>query len=276
MDIARIKEGQLGIDSPIASEQVKDITDLSFQMAMDMYGVIRENNQKKENTVLILPVGPVTQYPILVKLINRTRLSLKNVYIFNMDEYLDENMQILSPDHFLSFKGYMQKEFYAKIDPELSVPEENRYFPTPNDNGFYWNRMQELGGVDICFGGIGINGHIAFNEPPEEDFPMTIDEFSSLPTRIVQLSREVRVVNAINEMSGYYQDMPTHCVTVGMKEILSAKKIRLYVMRDWHRGVLRQALHGPITTATPVSLLQNHPDVKIYYTSNVACPPYSS
>lgn len=274
MDIASIKLEELGKGSPISTKKLKDITALSFQMAMDIYEVIKENNEKNQHTVLILPVGPTAQYPILTELINRTKLSLKNVYIFNMDEYLDENMELIPEEHFLSFRGFMNREFYGKIDPELNVPEENRYFPMPDDNGFYWNKIRELGGVDACFGGIGINGHVAFNEPPEPDEAMTIEEFSSLPTRIVKLSREVRVTNAILEMSGYYQGMPTHCVTIGMREILCARKIRLYVMRKWHRGVLRHVLHGPPTPSIPASLLQNHPDVTIYYTENVAKIPY--
>ena len=104
MDIASIKPEELGKGSPISTKKLKDITALSFQMAMDIYEVIKENNEKNQHTVLILPVGPTAQYPILTELINRTKLSLKNVYIFNMDEYLDENMELIPEEHF-SFRG---------------------------------------------------------------------------------------------------------------------------------------------------------------------------
>ena len=86
--------------------------------------------------------------------------------------------------------------------------------------------IDELGGVDIAFGGIGINGHLAFNEAQDE---LTADEFAALHTRVLTISRETRTSNAIGDLNGAIDAMPRKAVTIGMAEILGAKKIGLGV-----------------------------------------------
>ena len=80
--------------------------------------------------------------------------------------------------------------------------------------------------------------------------------------------------NAIGDRSGAIDAMPRWCVTIGMKDILAAKKVRLGVFRDWHRAVIRQAAYGPVSAAFPASLLQNHPDAMIYTNANAAQQPF--
>ena len=131
--------------------------------------------------------------------------------------------------------------------------------------------IETLGGVDIAFGGIGINGHLAFNEAQDD---MTPEAFAQLKTRVLPISRETRVANAIGDLNGAIDAMPTHCVTIGISEILSARKIRLGVFRDWHRAVVRQAAYGEVSAHFPVTLVQNHPDACIYVNANAAQQPF--
>ena len=133
-------------------------------IAREMADFIKEKNEKGETTVFICPVGPIGQYPYFVDMVNSERISLKNCWFINMDEYLDENKQWIAKEHPLSFRGFMDRTVYTKIDPELNVPEDHRVFPDPNNLAYIPNLIEQLGGVDICFGGIGINGHLAFNE----------------------------------------------------------------------------------------------------------------
>jgi glucosamine-6-phosphate deaminase len=268
-----ITREELGRGSTVGLEIVNNEEDVFYHMAMDMFDEIKVNNEKGRNSVLIFPVGPVGQYAKFTMMVNRYRLSLKNVFIFNMDEYLDDNKKMISPDNPLSFKGIMQREFYGKIDSELNVPDRNRYFPEPGNEEFIWERIRELGGVDNCYGGIGINGHIAFNEPPESGRKITDEEFGNLPTRVLELSRETRVINAVGAMGGYYEGMPMYCITLGMRELLSARKMRFYLIRPWQYGVVRQTLHGPITANLPASFIQRHSDAKIVVSSIVAGQP---
>lgn len=82
---------------------------------------------------------------------------------------MEDNPQLISINHPLSFASAMERELYSKVDDKLNVPIENRFFPQPGKEELIWDKMCKLGGVDLCLGGIGINGHIAFNEPPEPD-----------------------------------------------------------------------------------------------------------
>jgi glucosamine-6-phosphate deaminase len=267
VNIFTISKELLGVGSPIAYEVVETEQDLYYTMALDLFEEIKKNNKQEKKTVCILPVGPVAQYRIFCNLVNKYRLSLKNVYVFNMDEYLNDNKEYLNINSPLSFRGSMAREFYAKIDETLNVPKENRYFPDPDNLVAYSKRIEELGGVDICFGGLGINGHIAFNEPPEDGGIMTKEEYANLNTRVLKISKETRICNGIFKVKGCIDIMPKWCVTVGMKEILASRKIRIYINTKWQNGILRKCLHGPVTPDVPASLLQEHKDAKFIVAS---------
>jgi len=125
--------------------------------------------------------------------------------------------------------------------------------------------------VDIAFGGIGITGHLAFNEPQPE---LTAEQFAQLPTRVLDIHPETRATNCVGDLGGALEDMPRKCVTIGMKEILGARKLRLGVFRDWHRAVCRRAAYGEVTAAFPATLAQNHPDALLYVNANAAQTAY--
>lgn len=93
--------------------------DVYFDMALTMFEEIVKNNQAGKPSVFIVPVGPTDQYPILAKLINSQRVSLKNVHFFNMDEYLVSPTQWISEDDPMSFHGRMKREFYDRVDESL-------------------------------------------------------------------------------------------------------------------------------------------------------------
>lgn len=239
-------------------------------MAREMAEEIKRKNERGERTVLICPVGPVGQYPYFVELVNREEISLKQVWFLNMDEYLTDELEWIDPSDPLSFRGFMQREVYSRIRPELVMPGEQRVFPDPRKPGAMDDLIRELGGVDICFGGIGINGHLAFNEAQGE---LTAEEFGQLHTRVLAISRETRTANAIGELNGAIDDMPHFCVTIGMNEILSARKVRLGCFRSWHRSVVRHAAYGERSARFPATLLQDHPDAMIRITEFVANLP---
>ena len=90
---------------------------------------------------------------------------MREVMLINMDEYLAPDGGWISLQHPLSFRAFMDRLFYNLLDPHLAPRQENRVFPDPANPGAIQNLIDSRGGVDACFGGIGINGHIAFNEP---------------------------------------------------------------------------------------------------------------
>ena len=271
MDYFKLSAQELGVGAKIPLKKLGDSGEVFYEMALEMIAEIEKNNAIGRRTVFICPVGPVGQYPIFVRLVNEKKISLKNVWFINMDEYLDANGEWIEEESKLSFHGFMNRNVYSKIDPELVMPESQRIFPDPHDVGRIPRLIEELGGVDIAFGGIGINGHLAFNEA---DDTMTAEEFAKLQTRVLDISRETRVANAIGDLNGAIDAMPKKCVTIGICEILSAKKIRLGVFRDWHRAVIRQTAYGEVSAHFPATLIQRHPDAMVYVNANAAKQPY--
>jgi glucosamine-6-phosphate deaminase len=197
---------------------------------------------------------------------------LRDVVVINMDEYLTDDDAWLPIDHPLSFRGFMDRKFYDLLDGSLAPPVENRVFPDPRNPGAIGDLIARRGGVDACFGGIGINGHIAFNEPPEPGEVPSVEQFAALPTRVLDLARETRTINAVT-VGGDIAVVPRRCVTVGMKEILAARKLRFYCNRPWQAGVVRRALHGPVTPACPASLMRLHADAVVSVAEYVAARP---
>ncbi|MCX7027483.1 MAG: glucosamine-6-phosphate isomerase [Spirochaetes bacterium] len=264
---------KLGVGCPIAVEIVDEEIDLYWAIALDMAERVRVNNAKGQATVFIVPVGPVGQYRRFASICNKERLDLSRVHFINMDEYLDEEWQWIEYSSPFSFRRFMDEECYGRLDPSIVMPAANRIFPEPGKEEKIQHRIDELGGVDTCYGGVGINGHIAFNEPPEKGDAVSVGEFASRPTRVLFLSRETRTINSVTAASVYIDLIPPRCITVGMKEILSARRIRLYMNREWQKGIVRKLLHGGIDPLVPASLLALHRDAKLTITSTVAQKP---
>lgn len=235
--------------------------DVYFDMALAMLEEIIAHNEKGEKTVMIVPVGPTNQYPMLADMVNRLNVSLKNVHFFNMDEYMTSPTETVSHEDPLSFWGRMKREFYDRVRPDLVMPESQRHFPEPGKEAEYDKMIADLGGVDMCFGGLGINGHVAFNEPPEADAPLSADAFADLGTRVLPISRETKTINAYGYQRGDLQGMPEWCITVGMKQILSARKVYIALNRVWQNGPLKHALLDAQTASVPASLLRRCPQV---------------
>ena len=208
--------------------------------------------------VLGCPTGssPLGMYKELIDLNKKGLISFQNVVTFNMDEYMMSPTETVSPDDPISFHYRMEHEFYSLVDPELVMPESQRHFPEPGKEAEYDALIEELGGVDLCLGGLGINGHVAFNEAAEADDPITAEEFAQLGTRILPISRETRTINAYGYQRGDLSGMPELCITIGMKQILAAKKIYIALNRPWQNGPLKHVLLDPERPQWPGSLLR--------------------
>ena len=113
-------------------------------MAEEMAEEIKSHNEKGEKTVFICPVGPVGQYPFFVEKVNTEKISLKNVWFINMDEYLEDDKKWVPETHPLSFRGFMNREVYGKIEKELLMPEEQRVFPYPENLGYIPDLIEKL------------------------------------------------------------------------------------------------------------------------------------
>ena len=149
MSYYQISAEELGKNSKVPLLKLGDSGEVFYELAMEMVNEIEKNNAAGRRTVFICPVGPVGQYPIFVRLVNERRLSLKNSWFINMDEYLTDDEEWIDESSPLSFHGFMNRTVYSKIDPELVMPEEQRIFPDPHDPERIAKVIDELGGVDI-------------------------------------------------------------------------------------------------------------------------------
>lgn len=223
---------------------------------------------------LIVPVGPRGQYPIFVGLCNRERVDLRHVHLFAMDEYLDWQGRYIPVGHPLSFRGFLRRSLVEALDPACGLLPDRLQFPDPLDLDGYSRRIAAVGGIDCCFGGVGLHGHVAFNEPPISRFAeVTAEAFAASLTRVVPLAPETVVMNSVRASGGDFAHFPSLAVTVGMADILAARRIRLYCDGGaWQRSVLRRALFGAPGAAWPVTLLRGHADYEIGCDAETAAP----
>ena len=247
--------------------------DMYWKVAIDVLETIEANNKKNKTTFMIVPYGPLGPYARIVYLANKYRVSFRNCVFCNMDEYLTDDKKFIPISDPLSFRGGMDRIFYSQIDEELNVLPENRYFPDPDDPDSVLRLMDKYGKPDMVFGGVGINGHYAFNEPPYGDEKCTNEEFLARQTRILEVSRETRTINGFMNAGGNFNAIPKLCITVGMKEMFSAEKVRMCMPRDWNAGALRPVLLGEPDCHFPCSLFQLHPDAMLYATRDALKPP---
>ena len=271
-DYLRIPASELGRGQPVQVRLLGDQMALARDLAQAILQELRARASAASGATLILPVGPVDHYPILAQLLNQQKISCRNAVFILMDEYLDEDDLWVPESHPLSFRGFVQRTFYDLLDPDLAPPPAHRLVPDPRRPQALQQLIDSRGGVDACFGGLGINGHLAFNEPPEPGEEPSLEQFAALPTRALSLSRETRTINSVT-VGGEISIIPRRAVTVGMKEILASKRLRFYCNRPWQSAVARRALHGPLTPQCPASFLRTHPDAALTLADYVAATP---
>lgn len=260
-------------DNPIPLEMVETETDLYWHIAHSMYFEIADNNRDERATVFIAPVGPVFQYRRFVQLCRRRPIDLSRVHFFFMDEYMTDEHTLIPADDPLSFRGFIRQELVEAMPSSMGLRPQQAIFPDPADPGSYDRQIDELGGVGTCIAGVGINGHMAFNEPPEESENVSDEDFLVRPTRVLQISRETRTINSNTALRGAIDRVPPFAITVGIKQIMAARALRIYLNRPWQSAVLRRILYGEIGAGFPATFARTHPDPKIVLTKLVSEQP---
>jgi len=189
--------------------------------------------------------------------VNAENINLANCWLFMMDEQCDEQGVCLSQNHPLSFRYHFTNEFTLRVDEHRRVPIEQVIFPTLDTVPTLADKIAVLGGIDTTYGGIGIHGHVAFNEP-------AVKIRESEP-RLVELNDFTRTINAIrSQVGGNLENFPRHGITLGMRQVLGAKRIRLYCRNgidiDWANTILRLAVLGTPGDDYPVTHIRDHQD----------------
>ncbi|MDJ0335859.1 hypothetical protein QMG83_11545 [Salinibacterium sp. G-O1] len=248
-------------DFHIRVEDDKDAFYSAF--ADDIVGRITQARDESRDFVAILPVGPVPQYALAAKTINEQRISLSHVTTFNMDEYADEHGQTAPAEWAGSFRTAMWANFFSLIDPALRPAESNIHFPDTANIADYSSMIEDAGGADVCYGGVGWSGHIAFWEPHlGHEFAGDLDAFRAAPGRMVELHPMTIMQNALHSFGADWSWVPPMAATIGPKDILGAKHRSFWLDGDlgagvsWQRFIARLAAHGPVSEFVPASFLQ--------------------
>jgi glucosamine-6-phosphate deaminase len=245
-------------------------------MAVELLAEIQSHNKRGEPTRAIIPCGPSCWYKPFTQLVNQLGVSLKNLVVFHMDECLDWQGRELPRKHPYSFRGFMETHFYEPVEPALRTPAPNRFWLRP-DNLADVVRAIESAPIDITYGGWGQDGHIAYNQARRHPYSrVTIDDVRHSTARIQDNNIDTMIALAQRTFGGAWQFVPPMSVTLGVKECLSGKKIRLFSDTGaWKQTALRVALFGPLTPEYPMTLLQEHPDALLTATVETARHPIS-
>ena len=225
--------------------ETKSYDELS-RIASDL---ILEQINEKADSVISLATGstPIGTYKCLIEACKKGEVDFSKVRTINLDEYCG-----LSPSNEQSYRYFMDDNLFNHIN----INKDNTFLPDGLAEDLdaecvrYDNLINDLGSIDIQILGIGVNGHVAFNEP-SDSFPSG--------THIEHLTELT-----IESNSRFFEDIklvPTTAITVGMKSIMSAKKVILLASGINKKEIIEKSLYGKITPNVPASILQLHPNL---------------
>jgi glucosamine-6-phosphate deaminase len=222
---------------------VKDYQELSKVAAE----IIIEEVKKNPNAILGLATGgtPLGTYENIINAYKQGEVSFKGVKTFNLDEYCG-----IDKKHPQSYYHYMHENLFNHID----VLPENINIPSTEGNDLQaqcdkYNELLNQNTIDLQLLGIGGNGHIGFNEPGT---PFTQETF------VVELAEKTREDN--KRFFNSIDEVPTHAITMGIKNIISSKKILMLISGKSKVDAAYNLIKGPVTEDFPASVLNNHPN----------------
>lgn len=227
-------------------------------------GIKRALDEGRKKYVLILP-APNPHYAFIAKMINDLNIPCHHVYTFNMDEYANEKGVTAPKTWRGGFQYWMYHDLFDRIKPELRMPENQINFPNTENVNDYSKMIEDLGGADVCYGGIGWSGHIAFFEPDlGKEFVNDIDGYLQQGSRIVDIHPITVCQNCLYADAGSAGDWswcPPKAATIGPLDLKNSKLVSFWNAFGagesmWQRFISRLAAHGPVTPLVPASILQ--------------------
>ena len=246
--------------------KIKIVTDPSLVWVADMMARIVRSDLLDEKCVMILPNPCPVIYESVAAEINRMRVNCRNVRVFTMDEWADDQGNIAPIDYKAGFSHSQLKYFYGKIDEDLRMPLSNIHYPTTENIKYYSQMLHDEGDADVCYSGPGWAGHIAFIDPCVPEFSPNLDEFLNQGARVVTLNPMTIMQNSLHGVfgqSGDIANVPPRAATIGPLDVKRAKnRLEFHALTtsgafsSWQRMVSRLILQGEVTPLVPSSILQ--------------------
>lgn len=254
-----------------------------------LFSRIKEASENNRKITLILGNPEPETYIPLAQLINYFNVDCRNVHIFAMDEWADDQGNIAPETYKAGFAHSMLKYLVYQIDEKLRMPLENVHYPTTKNIADYSKMITDCGegGADICSSSPGWTGHMAFIDPVSEFLPSMkdgqydIDEWLSMEARVVTLHPLTVAQNSLHGVfgqSGYVADVPPKAATIGPSDVKNAReRIEVHALltnntfSSWQRMTSRLVLHGPVTPLVPSSMLQLM-KTQVYVSEEIAAP----
>ena len=228
---------------------------------------IISNNKAGKLTRWVLPSGPEDQYKTFIRRVNEERISLKNLWVFHMDEILDWQCRPYPVENRPeSCDGRMLSRFYGKIDSELNIPEAQRIWPRITDMDYPDQMCRQLGGIDTVWGGLGYKGLVAANESPQDPyFRVSLEEYASSKTRIIKKNVDSIIMKSERNFGGMYDRCDPFMLTLGFQVLLSAKRaVFMVTTGKWKSTAIRVMMFSEPTLEYPATLMPAHiPEVII-------------
>jgi glucosamine-6-phosphate deaminase len=255
---------------------VPDGAEMGRLMARELSDLIGANNADGRPTRAIVPCGPSGWYAAWTDEVNRRRISLRDVTVFHMDECLDWQGRPLPEGHPYNFRAIMERHFYGGIDDELNVPDPQRKWLLPSTSNAVAEAIASAP-IDVTIGGWGQDGHVAYNQARRHPYSrISLDELADSTIRIQENNEDTVIALAHRTFGGAYQFVPPMSITLGLRECLSAERVRLYSDTGaWKQTAFRVALFADPTPEYPITLLQRHPDALVTATRETATHPLS-
>ncbi len=202
---------------------------------------------QNEKSVIALPTGatPLPMYEALLELIRFGIVDVESAVFFNLDEYIG-----ISPEDPMAYAFYMNKNLFSHVPKVFHrIPKADTDSPE-QEAMMYENEIRKAGGFDLCFLGIGVDGHIGFNEPGTPfDSKTHVSDLD--PSTVERNSKE------------FGRKVPKSAITVGLKTIMRSKHIILMATGEEKSAILKEALTGRVDPAVPASILQLHSNLTV-------------
>ncbi|HIV27696.1 MAG TPA: hypothetical protein IAA64_06975 [Candidatus Ornithocaccomicrobium faecavium] len=248
-----------------------------------LFARIRESAQNGRKLTMILGNPEPETYIPLAQLINYFQVDCRNVHIFAMDEWADDQGNIAPETYKAGFAHSMLKYLVYQIEEKLRMPLENVHYPTNKNISVYSKMITECGegGADICSSSPGWTGHMAFIDPVDDFIRPTMEEYLQQEARVVTLHPLTIAQNSLHGVfgqSGYVADVPPKAATIGPVDVRNAReRIEVHALltnntfSSWQRMTSRLVLHGPVTPLVPSSMLQLM-KTQVYVSEEIAAP----